>query len=483
MARGSKGKKNIERLKIPRQRVRGQDPKVRIHNFDEVPFGYSSEQAVLEATRCLQCKKAPCIPGCPVEIDVPAFLELIEEGDFLAAAAKVKEANALPSICGRVCPQEEQCELVCIIGKKGESVNIGKLEAFVADYERKTGKVTVPDIAPPTGKRVAIVGSGPAGLTAASELARMGHEVTVFEALHRPGGVLVYGIPEFRLPNDIIEQELTILEKMGVKIIVNSVIGKIDTIDELLTNGFDAVFVGAGAGLPYFMNIPGENLNGVYSANEFLTRINLMGAYRFPEYITPVKVGKRVAVIGGGNTAMDGARSSLRLGPEEVRIVYRRTRAEAPARDEEIEHAVEEGVIFQFLTAPTRYLGDEEGWLTAMEIQKMELGEPDASGRRRPVPIPGSEEIVPVDTVVVAIGFGVNPLILDSTPDMSISHRGVVLVDEETGMTSKPGVFAGGDIITGGSTVILAMGQGKRAARGIDRYLKGEITRAEIKTP
>lgn len=480
MEKGSKGKKNVERIKIPRQKVPEQEPQVRVQNFEEVPFGYTSELAVLEATRCLQCKNAPCIAGCPVEIDIPAFLKLLEEGDFLGAAAKIKEANLLPAICGRVCPQEEQCERVCILGIKGQPVNIGKLEAFAADYERKTGKVSVPMVAPSTGKRVAVIGSGPAGLTAASDLARMGHEVTIFEALHRPGGVLVYGIPEFRLPNVIIEQELSILEKMGVKVVVNAVIGKLDTVDELLKNGFHAVFIGAGAGLPYFMDIPGENLKGVYSANEFLTRVNLMGAYRFPEYITPVKVGKRVAVVGGGNTAMDAARTAIRLRPDgEVRIIYRRSRAEAPARKEEIEHAEQEGVIFQFLTTPLRYMGDEEGWVKAMEIQRMELGEPDASGRRRPVPLAGSEEIVRVDTVVVAIGFGVNPLILSSTPDLAINHRGLVVVDKETLMTSKEKVFAGGDIITGGSTVIEAMGQGKLAARSIDRYLRGELARVE----
>ncbi|HLE80672.1 MAG TPA: NADPH-dependent glutamate synthase [Dehalococcoidia bacterium] len=473
--KGAKGKKNVERMRIPRQKVPEQEPQVRVHNFEEVPFGYTSELAVLEATRCLQCKKAPCIAGCPVEIDIPAFLKLLEEGDFLGAAAKIKEANLLPAICGRVCPQEEQCERVCILGIKGQPVNIGKLEAFAADYERKVGKVSVPMVAPSTGKRVAVIGSGPAGLTAASDLARMGHEVTIFEALHRPGGVLVYGIPEFRLPNVIIEQELSILEKMGVKVVVNAVIGKLDTVDELLQNGFHAVFIGAGAGLPYFMDIPGENLKGVYSANEFLTRVNLMGAYRFPEYITPVKVGKRVAVVGGGNTAMDAARTAIRLRPDEVRIVYRRSRAEAPARKEEIEHAEQEGVIFQFLTTPLRYMGDEEGWVKAMETQRMELGEPDASGRRRPVPLAGSEEIVRVDTVVVAIGFGVNPLILSTTPDLAINHRGLVVVDKETCMTSKEGVFAGGDIITGGSTVIEAMGQGKLAARSIDRYLRSEV--------
>ena len=475
--KGARGKRNIERLKIPRIKVPEQDPIVRRHNFDEVPLGLTPELAIQEATRCIHCKRAPCItPGCPVSIDIPAFLLLIEEGDFLGAAAKVKEANLLPAICGRVCPQEKQCEKYCVIAKSGERppVAIGKLEAFVADYERRAGRISIPELAPPTGKRVAVVGSGPAGITVAAELAKFGHSVTIFEALHKPGGVLFYGIPPFRLPRDVIDAELSLLTKMGVEIICNAVIGKTDTVDDLLSSGFDAVFLGCGAGLPYFMNIPGENLNGIYSGNEFLTRINLMGAHRFPEYVTPIKVGRRVAVIGCGDTAMDAARTALRLGPEEVRVVYRRTRAEAPARDEEIEHAQAEGIIFQFLTAPIRFIGDEAGWVTAMEVQRMELGEPDASGRRRPVPIKGSEYIIEVDTVIEAIGFGVNPLITKATPGLLTDKWGVVLVDPATGATSKPGVFAGGDIITGGSTVILAMGQGKVAARAMDRYLRGE---------
>ncbi len=476
-AKGAKGKKNIERLKIPRQRVPEQGPEVRKRNFEEVPLGFTLEMAMIEASRCIQCRKAPCVnPGCPVLIDVPAFLQLTEEGDFLGAAAKIKESSILPAICGRVCPQERQCEKYCVIAKSGEreSVAIGKLEAFVADYERRSGKVAVPDLAPSTGKRVAVVGSGPAGLTVACELARVGHQVTIFEALHKPGGVLYYGIPPFRLPRDIIDHELSLLEKMGVEVVVNSVIGKTDTVEDLFASGYDAVFLGCGAGLPYFMNIPGENLNGVLSGNEFLTRINLMGAHKFPEYKTPVRVGKRVAVVGCGDTAMDAARTAVRLGPEEVRVIYRRSQSEAPARDEEIHHAEQEGVIFQFLTAPTRLMGNDAGHVCTMEIQRMELGEPDASGRRRPVPVVGSESIIEVDTVIQAIGFGVNPLITSATPGLLTDKWGVVLVEPETGITSKPGVFAGGDIITGGSTVILAMGQGKVAAQGIDSYLRGK---------
>lgn len=476
---GAKGKKNAERLKIPRQKVAEQDPKVRSTNFKEVPLGLTSEQAVLEATRCIQCKKPICVPGCPVEIDIPAFLQLVEAGNFLGAARKIKEANILPAICGRVCPQEKQCEQVCVLAKKGESVSIGKLEAFVADYERRSGVVEIPAMLPPTGKRVACVGSGPASLTVASDLARLGHQVTVFEALHKPGGVLFYGIPRFRLPAEVIEHELSLLEKMGVEIVCNAVIGKTDTVEDLLDGGYDAVFIGAGAGLPYFLRVPGETLNGIYSGNEYLTRVNLMRADLFPQYITPVKVGKRVAVVGCGDTAMDAARTSIRLGPEEVRVVYRRSRAEAPARKEEIEHAEAEGVNFQFLTAPTRFFGDENGWVKAMECIVMELGPPDESGRRRPMEIKGSEYVVPVDTVVIAIGFGVNRLIAQTTPGLRTDRKGLIVVDPETGMTTKPGVFAGGDVITGGSTVIMAMGQGKRAARAVDRYLRESDILAE----
>lgn len=474
---------NVDRLmeplkkkkeKIPRQRIPGQNPEDRIHNFNEVPYGFTPEVAILEATRCIMCKKPKCVDGCPVEIDIPAFIKLIQEGDFLGAARKIKEDNALPAICGRVCPQEDQCELVCVLGIKGEPVAIGALERFAADYERNTGRVEVPEIAPPTGKRVAVVGSGPAGLTVAGELAKKGHQVTIFEALHKTGGVLVYGIPEFRLPKSIVQAEVDYVKSMGVQIKTNAVIGKIQTVNDLLKNGYHAVFLGTGAGLPYFMNIPGENLNGVYSANEYLTRSNLMKAYLFPQYDTPIARSRRVAVIGGGNVAMDSARTALRLGAEEVQIVYRRSRKEMPARIEEIERAEEEGIIFNLLTNPKRMLGNEEGWVTGMECLKMELGEPDSSGRRRPVPIPGSEFMMEADTVVVAIGNGPNPLVPNTTPGLKTSKWGNILADQDTARTSKRRVWAGGDIVLGAATVILAMGEGKKAARSIHAYLMGK---------
>lgn len=448
-----------------------QDPKTRIKNFSEVALGYTEEDAVIEAERCLNCKKAPCRQGCPVEIDIPAFIARIRERDFAGAIAKIKEKNNLPAICGRVCPQESQCEKYCLVGKKNEPVAIGRLERFVADYEMAHGGESVQKPASPTGKRVAIVGSGPAGLTAAADLCMMGHDVTVFEALHTAGGVLVYGIPEFRLPKDIVKREIANIEKMGVKIRTNMVIGKVLTVDELFESGFHAVFIGTGAGLPYFMNIPGENSNGVYSANEFLTRSNLMKAYRFPEYITPIVTGKRVAVIGAGNVAMDAARTALRLGAEESYIVYRRSEKEMPARKEEIEHAHEEGVKFHLLTSPIEILADEEGKVRGMTCLRYELGEPDESGRRSPIPIKGSEFFMEVDTVVMAIGQGPNPLVPETTPDLEINRRGNIVADPETGKTSKPGVFAGGDIVTGAATVILAMGAGKKAARAINEYL------------
>ena len=474
---------NVDRLmeplkkkkeKIPRQRIPGQNPEDRIHNFNEVPYGFTPEVAILEATRCIMCKKPKCVDGCPVEIDIPAFIKLIQEGDFLGAARKIKEDNALPAICGRVCPQEDQCELVCVLGIKGEPVAIGALERFAADYERNTGRVEVPEIAPPTGKRVAVVGSGPAGFTVAGELAKKGHQVTIFEALHKTGGVLVYGIPEFRLPKSIVQAEVDYVKSMGVQIKTNAVIGKIQTVNDLLKNGYHAVFLGTGAGLPYFMNIPGENLNGVYSANEYLTRSNLMKAYLFPQYDTPIARSRRVAVIGGGNVAMDSARTALRLGAEEVQIVYRRSRKEMPARIEEIERAEEEGIIFNLLTNPKRMLGNEEGWVTGMECLKMELGEPDSSGRRRPVPIPGSEFMMEADTVVVAIGNGPNPLVPNTTPGLKTSKWGNILADQDTARTSKRRVWAGGDIVLGAATVILAMGEGKKAARSIHAYLMGK---------
>jgi len=449
-----------------------QDPQARAKNFNEVALGYSEETAVLEANRCLLCKKPTCISGCPVEIDIPAFIKLVAEKDFLGAVRKVKEKNVLPAICGRVCPQEDQCELVCVVGKKNEPVAIGRLERFVADYEAALGKVEVPERPAKTGFKVAVVGAGPAGLTVAGDLIQQGYEVTVFEALHKSGGVLVYGIPEFRLPKAIVQREVDYLSKLGVDIRVGYVIGKTETVDELLNNGYDAVFVGTGAGLPYFMGIPGENLNGVYSANEYLTRSNLMKAYRFPEYDTPIRLGKRVAVVGAGNVAMDSARTALRLGADKVYLVYRRSRAEMPARREEVVNAEEEGVKFRLLTNPVRILGDEEGWVEGIESLNMELGDPDDSGRRRPVPIKGSEYVIEVDTVVMAIGQGPNPLVPATTPELETTRHGTIVADQETGKTTKKGVFTGGDIMTGAATVILAMGTGRKAARAIDTYLR-----------
>ncbi len=460
-----------ERMKIPRQKMPEQNPKERVRNFYEVPHGYTPELAMEEAKRCIQCKKPLCVGGCPVNIDIPWFIRLVAEGKFIEAARKIKETNALPAICGRVCPQEDQCEKVCVVGKKHEPVAIGRLERFVADYERERGEVSIPHIPKWTGKKVAVVGSGPAGLTVAGDLVKKGHKVTVFEALHTPGGVLVYGIPEFRLPKKIVEAEVDYLRRMGVEIVCNAVIGKLETIDELLSNGYDAVFIGTGAGLPYFMNIPGENLVGVYSANEYLTRINLMRAYEFPEYDTPVLRGRRVVVVGGGNTAMDAARTALRLCPENVTIIYRRSREEMPARIEEIHHGEEEGLEFKFLTNPVRFIGDSEGRLKAVECIRMELGEPDESGRRRPVPVKGSEFCIEVDVAIIAIGNGANPLIPRTTPELKLNRWGNIIVDQDTGKTSKKGVFAGGDIVRGGATVILAMGDGRRASEAIHTYL------------
>jgi len=451
-----------------------QDPHVRRRNFEEVALGYTEEQAVREAQRCLSCKKKPCVSGCPVEIDIPEFVRLIAERKFQEAIDKIREKNSLPAICGRVCPQEDQCEKMCILGKKWEPLAIGRLERFVADYEMRRGEIKIPELPPPTGKKVAVVGSGPAGLTLAGDLAKMGHHVTIFEALHAPGGVLVYGIPEFRLPKEIVRREVEYIEKLGVKVVTNFVVGKTRTIEELLKDGFDAVFIGTGAGLPYFMNIPGENLNGVYSANEFLTRSNLMKAYLFPEYDTPIKVGKRVAVVGGGNVAMDSVRTAIRLGGEEVYCIYRRSRAEMPAREEEIENALEEGMILRELTNPVRIIGDDEGWVREIECIRMKLGEPDSSGRRRPVPIEGSEFRIPVDVVVIAIGQGPNPLIPSTTPGLKTTKWGNIVADEESGATSIEGVYAGGDIVTGAATVILAMGAGRKAARAIDEYLRSK---------
>jgi glutamate synthase (NADPH) small chain len=466
-------KKPARKPRPPRQKMPEQPPAERAKNFLEVPYGYTPELAELEASRCLQCKKPACVAGCPVEVDIPGFIKKVVEADYLGAARVIKSTNSLPAVCGRVCPQEEQCEKLCVLAKKGESVAVGRLERFAADYEREHGDGALPENAPATGKQVAVVGSGPAGLTCAGDLVKLGHEVTVFEALHKAGGVLVYGIPEFRLPKAIVQAEVDYLKSLGVKVELNQPIGMSETIDELLAGDFDAIFVGTGAGLPYFLGIDGENLNAVYSANEYLTRSNLMKAYLFPEYETPIIRGKQVAVIGGGNVAMDSARTALRLGAEKVYIVYRRSRKEMPARDEEIHHAEEEGIDFQLLTNPTRVLGDDKGWVQGMECLRMELGEPDDSGRRRPVPIEGSEFVMDLDVVVVAVGNGPNPLIPQTTPGLETGKWGNINADEETGLTSKPGVFAGGDVVTGAATVILAMGAGRRAAVAIDKHLKG----------
>lgn len=457
---------NKERAAMPVQ-----DAQERRHNFQEVALGYSYDMAVQEASRCLNCKNPQCVKGCPVEVNIPGFIAALKEGKLEESIKVLKDKNNLPAVCGRVCPQENQCEAQCILGKKGAAVAIGRLERFVADWDR-TQEKKVPEKATPLNKKVAVIGSGPAGLTAAADLAKFGYDVTIFEALHTAGGVLMYGIPEFRLPKDVVQQEIEYIRNLGVDIQVNSVVGKMAVVDELLEEGYDAVFIGTGAGLPNFMNLPGENLNGVYSANEFLTRTNLMKAYTFPEYKTPIKVGKRVAVIGAGNVAMDAARTALRLGAEESTIIYRRSEEEMPARNEEIEHAKEEGVQFHLLTCPVEYKGDDSCRVTSMICQEFSLGEPDASGRRRPVPIPGSEYEVPIDTVVVAIGQGPNPLIPRTTPGLILTKKGNIKADEETGATSREKVFAGGDIVTGAATVILAMGAGKRAARAIHDYLQ-----------
>lgn len=459
---------SLEKVKMPEQ-----DPKIRNQNFEEVTLGYTEEMAKEEAERCLQCKHKPCIKGCPVNVQIPEFIKLVAEGDFEGAYQKVKETNALPAICGRVCPQETQCEELCVRTKKGESVGIGRLERFVADWHMAHVEDHI-EKAASNRKKVAVIGAGPAGLTCAGDLAKKGYDVTIFEAFHTPGGVLMYGIPEFRLPKEIVTKEINTLKEMGVGIQTNMVIGKVYSIEELREEGFEAVFIGSGAGLPRFMNIPGENLNGVYSANEFLTRINLMKAYTFPQTDTPVRVGKRVAVIGGGNVAMDAARSAKRLGAEEVYIVYRRSETELPARLEEVHHAKEEGIIFKLLTNPTRILGTEDGWVKGMECIEMELGEPDESGRRRPVAKQGSEYVIPVETVIVAIGQSPNPLIKSTTEGLDTHRWGGIITEESTGATSIEGVYAGGDAVTGAATVILAMGAGKDAAEAIDKYLKNE---------
>jgi glutamate synthase (NADPH/NADH) small chain len=444
----------------------------RVTDFDEVPLGYTPEQAIAEAQRCLQCKRPTCVDGCPVMVQIPEFIQLITEGRFSEAARKIKETNALPAICGRVCPQESQCEMTCVLAKRGEPIAIGRLERFVADWEREHDEVEMPERPAPSGYSVAVIGSGPGGLAAAADLAMWGHAVTIYELFHAPGGVLRYGIPAFRLPRNVLDWELGYLRKLGVEIRLNFVVGRTATVDELLEE-HDAVFIATGAGLPQFLNVPGESLLGVYSANEFLTRVNLMRADRFPEYHTPVHCGNNVIVVGAGNVAMDAARTARRLGSENVTIVYRRTRSEMPARAEEIEHAEQEGVQMRFLASPIEFVGDEEGWLRAAICQQMELGEPDESGRRSPVPVAGETFELPCDTAIAAIGSRAHPLVPEATPDLNVSRRGYVAIDE-SGATSKPGVFAGGDIVTGSATVIQAMGAGRRAAESIHRYLTGE---------
>ena len=451
-----------------------QPPEERRKNFREVPYGYTPEMAKQEAARCLGCKKPPCIKGCPVNIYIPAFIKLIADGDFAGAARKIKEANCLPAVCGRVCPQETQCEAECLLGKKGEPIAIGRLERFAADYEREQAGVELPRKQPANGKKIAVVGSGPSGLTLAGDMILLGYDVTVFEAFHKPGGVLVYGIPEFRLPKAIVAKEVDYLKQLGVKVEVNQVVGKSVAVDELLGEmGFDAVFVGIGAGLPQFLGVPGENLGGVYSANEYLTRSNLMQAYRFPEADTPVVKGRSVCVVGGGNVAMDSARTALRLGAEHVYIVYRRSRQELPARLEEVHHAEQEGIVFKFLHAPLALEGDEQGRVKRMKCQEMELGEPDSSGRRRPIPKPGSEFYIDTDLVIIAIGAGPNPLLTKATKGLALNKRGYIVADLTTGRTMKERIWAGGDIVTGAATVIEAMGAGKRSAADIHAYLNG----------
>jgi len=462
-----------KKLDLKRRPMPKQDHLERRKNFEEVAFGYHPDTAVEEARRCLDCKKPFCRDGCPVGIDIPGFIRAIIERDFAAGIRKLKETNALPAICGRVCPQEEQCEKLCVIGKKGEPVSIGRLERFLADWEAASGKLEMPEMAPKTGKKVAVVGAGPAGLTVANDLLVLGHDVTIFEALHDCGGVLTYGIPEFRLPNTIVGREVEYVRRLGAKIHLDFIVGTTRTVDQLLEE-YDAMFVGSGAGLPWFMEIPGENLNGVYSANEYLTRVNLMQGFRFPEYDTPIKQPSKVAVVGGGNVAMDSARTAVRLGAGEVHLVYRRGRHELPAREEEVENAEEEGVIFNLLTLPIKLIGDEHGWLKEMECLEMALGEPDDSGRRRPVPIEGSNFRMPIDAVVIAIGNSPNPLIPMTTPGLEISRKGGIVTDEATAQTTKARVWAGGDIVRGAATVISAMGDARIAAASIHKHLTGQ---------
>ena len=457
-------------FKKPAVEMPKQTPEERVGNFFEVAGGYTAEMAVEEATRCLQCKNPQCRKGCPVGIDIPAFIKLVRDGKFVEAAWKIKETNALPAICGRVCPQENQCQKFCVMGIRGDSISIGRIERFAADYERSQG-VETPEIPPDTGRRVAVVGAGPAGLTVAAELRKKGYSVEVFEALHVAGGVLMYGIPEFRLPKAIVQAEVQYIEKLGVQIHLDSMVGKLYTVRELFDGGFEAIFIGSGAGLPNFMHIPGENMSGIYSANEFLIRTNLMKAYRFPEYDTPINIGRSVAVIGGGNVAMDSARCALRLGAKKVHIIYRRGMNELPARHEEVENAEEEGVIFTLLNNPTKFIGDGKGNVRAVELVRMELGEPDDSGRRRPEAVKGSEWRLPVDTVVVAIGQSPNPIIQQTTEGLEATRHGTIVTDEATAATKLRGVYAGGDVATGAATVISAMGAGKIAAASIHEYL------------
>lgn len=478
----SKADERRIKLKIPRQEMPEQDQKLRVQNFLEVPYGLTTELAMLEAGRCLQCKNPKCVTGCPVNIDIPEFIRLIAEEHIEEAVAKVKERNLFPAICGRVCPQENQCEELCILGTRDHPVAIGHLERFIADYERRMDLAEVPTKTQKINKRIAVVGSGPAGLTVAADLVQEGYSVTIFEALHEPGGVLVYGIPEFRLPKAIVHYELDYLRNLGVRIETNHVIGYLYTIQELLEN-YDAIFIGVGAGLPRFMNLPGENLCRIYSANEFLTRMNLMKSYKFPETDTPMPHGEKVVIIGAGNVAMDSARSAIRTGSKEVTVIYRRSRKEMPARHEEIRHAEEEGIHFKLLTNPIRFIGDDRGWLKGIECIKMKLGEPDESGRSRPVPIEGSEFIIDCDIAVVAIGNSPNPILFNTTPDLKQNKWGCIEVNPETMETSIPNVYAGGDIVTGAATVISAMGQGRVAAEAIHQRLSGKKKKPVKKDP
>ncbi len=456
--------------KIPRQHMPEQDPKERVQNFDEVALGFTEELAKLEAERCLNCPKPLCIEVCPVNIKIPDFIQLIKQGKFKEAVNKIKEDNFLPAICGRVCPQESQCEAKCVMGIKGEPVAIGRLERFVADWEYEHS-VCVPELPTPNGHKVAVIGSGPSGISCSVDLAKLGYEVTIFEALHEPGGVLTYGIPPFRLPRNVLKRELEFVQKLGVKIVTDAVIGYLYTIDDLFEEGYEAVFIAVGAGTPRFMGIEGENLLGVYSASEFLTRVNLMHAHEFPKYDTPIHVGEKVMVVGGGNVAMDAARTALRIGAKEVTVVYRRSRKEMPARLEEIGHAEEEGVKFEFLVNPIKFIGDENGWIKEAELIRMELGEPDESGRRRPIPIEGSNFRISIDNAIIAIGQASQPIVAQTTPGLKLNKKRYIVVDEKTGKTTREGVFAGGDIVTGAATVISAMGAGRKAAKAIHEYI------------